>query len=668
MKRVVKIISFIVVLGLIVNLFCITCIQAAAPSSVTVCQAGYSVGQIKTAVVVVTGTLTDPTFQIVKASDGTQVGSGTMSPYTPSGWTRGETYYLADFTDFDQTGEFKIKSNSVSSYTFSIKDNIWKDYTDEMVEFYRIQRCGVDTNQAIPSSGFTNRPSAEALHKACHTDDAKCGSESGQNKDMVGGWHDAGDNNKYGSNEGWIAGALAISYMRRTNANFDYDSNGVPDLLDEAKVGAQDLLKILAATGAGVYDSIDAPNGQHYSWKYPSDETNGIRGDSDDRVGHSRNASAMTYDATMKTAGGLAAVARAFASIDPAFSEECKAGAISAYSWAIANTSKSGGWYAITDQSNPRLWAEVMLYLLTKDTKYKTWIDSQINSLSGLVVKPTNYWNLQPISLAEYYNEAGTLKTKIVSLLTSHIKTWKDNLVNPFGVTWNQNDGTFGINEPNISYAADAYRLYEITGDSSLRDAAAKAAQWTMGVNPWNLSWVSGIGQKYPLHPHSRLDPDGSSNANSTIVLPGYLICGANWSKPTGSSTSPWYEDISLAQMSDNWRFNEFSLSIQYNCLDLIVAMAYDNGSGPQPTPTSSVSPTPSSSDILYGDVDNSGSINSLDFGHMRMNLLGLESKFPAENGEIAADVNGDGSFNSIDFGYMRMYLLGTLKVFPVNQ
>lgn len=74
-----------------------------------------------------------------------------------------------------------------------------------MVEYYRIQRCGVNTNNAVPS-GFTNRPDAEALHAACHTDDAKKGSESGGNADMAGGWHDAGDNNKYQGNTGCVSG------------------------------------------------------------------------------------------------------------------------------------------------------------------------------------------------------------------------------------------------------------------------------------------------------------------------------------------------------------------------------------------------------------------------------------------------------------------------------
>ena len=70
----------------------------------------------------------------------------------------------------------------------------------------------------------------------------------------------------------------------------------------------------------------------------------------------------------------------------------------------------------------------------------------------------------------------------------------------PFGVNFLTNTFQFGINENNISYAADAYRLYELTGDTTLRDAAVSTVQWTFGVNPWDISWVSGVGYKYPGH------------------------------------------------------------------------------------------------------------------------------------------------------------------------
>ncbi|MGE5551343.1 MAG: glycoside hydrolase family 9 protein [Bacteroidota bacterium] len=579
----------------------LTCLtpRAAGVTKIAVCQAGYAADQVKTAVAVVTnGSLSDLTYQVIRASDNAQVYGGSMTAHTPSGWTRGETYYKIDFSGFTAAGDYMIRTNGVTSRPFTIADNPWVNHLDEMVEFYRLQRCGTDTGAALPASGFPNRPSAETLHDPCHMDDAKKGSESGENVDMTGGWHDAGDNNKYQGNTGWVTGALAITFLRHPNATFDYDANGVPDLLDEARWGAENLLKIqtAAGVGGGLYDTIDAPNGNYYAWKYPTAETNGVRGDSDDRVGHTRGVNgatnALTYDAAMKSAGSLAAVARAFASRDAAFAADCRNGAIAAYNWALANAANVGGNYSISDQNNTRLWAAVQLYLLTNDTVYGDWLSAYVSGLSALANKGTNYWDLQPLALAEYYPVAGMLQNKVVSLLTNAADTWRASLVSPFGVE--PLDGiTFGVNEANMSKAADAYRLYEISGDPAARDAAVKAVQWTFGVNPWDISWVSGIGANYTTHLHTRLDVDAGTNVNSTIVMPGAMVCGPIWADTLNvGSPHPWYEDRALARDGEQqWRYNEYSISIQYALLDLVVSLACRESAGPPPGAFNLVAP-----------------------------------------------------------------------------
>lgn len=96
------------------------------------------------------------------------------------------------------------------------------------------------------------------------------------------------------------------------------------------------------------------------------------------------------------------------------------------------------------------------------------------------------------------------------------------------------------------------------------------------------------------------------------------------------------------------------------------------SGEGPEVTPTftSKVTPTPTatSSDYIYGDVNGDGSANSIDFGVMRMYLLGMIDAFPYENGIKAGDLNNNGDFNSIDFGIMRQYMLGIITKLPVEK
>ena len=63
--------------------------------------------------------------------------------------------------------------------------------------------------------------------------------------------------------------------------------------------------------------------------------------------------------------------------------------------------------------------------------------------------------------------------------------------------------------------------------------------------------------------------------------------------------------------------------------------------------------------DILYGDVNDDGSVNSIDFAYLKMYLLGMTKSLP---NEVAADLDGNGVINSIDYAYMKQLLLGMIK------
>lgn len=74
----------------------------------------------------------------------------------------------------------------------------------------------------------------------------------------------------------------------------------------------------------------------------------------------------------------------------------------------------------------------------------------------------------------------------------------------------------------------------------------------------------------------------------------------------------------------------------------------------PTPTPTS----TPTQSDVIKGDINGDGSVNSLDFASLRIYLVvGRNPDYISWR--EAGDMNGDGEINSLDFALLRKTLLG---------
>jgi expansin (peptidoglycan-binding protein) len=70
----------------------------------------------------------------------------------------------------------------------------------------------------------------------------------------------------------------------------------------------------------------------------------------------------------------------------------------------------------------------------------------------------------------------------------------------------------------------------------------------------------------------------------------------------------------------------------------------------------------------IVGDVNGDGEVNSVDYAHIRLYLLGMSDDFPITDAFWAADVNGDNEIDSLDFGYMRSFLLGITKEFPKSN
>lgn len=169
-------------------------------------------------------------------------------------------HWTVDFSDLRQPGRYVIavrdEAVTTRSPSFQITDNLLTRETAELsYRFYYFQRCGT----GIP--GF---------HAACHLDDATL--PDGSHRDLTGGWHDAGDYNKYNGLTPEAVYALAWAYHCKSElyAQWDRNQNGLADILDEAMWGARFLQKMLDTERLELLESVSS--GYRY-WGPPERET-----------------------------------------------------------------------------------------------------------------------------------------------------------------------------------------------------------------------------------------------------------------------------------------------------------------------------------------------------------------------------------------------------------
>ncbi|MEA3495803.1 MAG: glycoside hydrolase family 9 protein, partial [Bacteroidota bacterium] len=164
---------------------------------------------------------------------------------------------IADFSDFNELGFYKIRlvfeqdeREIADSYGFSIKPSLYVDFAQKASVFLYYQRCGME----IPG-----------WHKACHTDDAVI-MPDGKRIDASGGWHSAGDLNKWIGPAHFAMRGLITLYETFPEKFAADKRNGIPKLIDEAWWEVMFYNKVYYQ---GSFLSIITPGANPWVWLGP---------------------------------------------------------------------------------------------------------------------------------------------------------------------------------------------------------------------------------------------------------------------------------------------------------------------------------------------------------------------------------------------------------------
>ncbi|MHC4353740.1 MAG: glycoside hydrolase family 9 protein, partial [Planctomycetota bacterium] len=332
-----------------------------------------------------------------------------------------------------------------------------------------------------------------------------------------GGWHDAGDYNKYNGYTPESVYALAFAYDRRKEFfdQFDRNRNGRADILDEALWGAEFLDKCIDPNTLEMVGTISSGYGY---WGKPEKETDNLPKTGDERrVSNDKsNASACTP--------GLALLGKHV----PEY-----------LSMAERLYAKHGG----------NMQAVLALHSATQKQFYR---DAARKRAESLLPKEKNsaaaFRELAEYTLAFPKDSLGPA---IRSVGKARLKELKVVCDNPFQITRRRDsNGNFiffmHYRDVNNWYVGESRELLDTAYEGILLDKlgfeegrriAENQVHWILGRNPYGVSTMEGVGSVFvPLYHHRYNALPG----NPRGAVPGAILNGITRAWP--DHDRPWLD------------------------------------------------------------------------------------------------------------------------------
>lgn len=274
------------------------------------------------------------TVQIRNLADGVvftiPADGGSIVSKGADGAPSGDTIWWIDFSAFTTPGSYRLASPSLGgqSYDFEIREDVYRAAVQTALKTFYFQRC--NTPKIAAHAG------AWADASPCHMSDTATGPAAGHAnhglRNLTGGWHDAGDYNKYA----WGAVSQAVLFLLRSyqdnpgvfvdgELGIPESGNGVPDLLDEVKWELDWLLK------------MQLPNGSVLSQMHVDGFASNSPPSADTNVRFYQNPG---LESGAVLAGTLAFASRIFAAEgQTAYAATLKSAALAAWSWLLTQGS-----------------------------------------------------------------------------------------------------------------------------------------------------------------------------------------------------------------------------------------------------------------------------------------------------------------------------------------
>jgi endoglucanase len=449
-------------------------------------------------------------LQVRRLNDNVVVFFGSPGPWNNGIMqeTSGDRGWWFDFSAVTAPGQYYIfdEQKQCSSYPFSIAGDVYADLLKAAMKMFYYNRCNYP--KLIPWAGedWTDTASHLGPGQDAEARFVKAKEDPATERDMRGGWYDAGDYNKYVTFAFNPVHVLFSAYEQYPEVFTDDISipesgNGIPDLLDELK-WEMDWIRRMQEEDGGVHIKIG-----YTDYKVPAPPS------ADKRP---RYYGPVCSSSTIAASSMFAHAALVYSSVAGLAheTEELRSFAIAAWQWFHANPKcdtcddqeiKSGDAdMPVEQQEQVALTAAIYLYALTKETEYHDFIKKNVSRAREFVIPESAVYDPAQGDALLYYCKLAEASDSVKEIILSHRLKDADNL--PF-YNYHISDDLYrafmpdrqyhwGSNYPRAAIGCVNYDLFMLSKDTVKKNYFQRSINqlhYFHGVNPLNLVFISNV-------------------------------------------------------------------------------------------------------------------------------------------------------------------------------
>ena len=479
-----------------------------------------------------------------------------------------KTRYVVDISDLKKEGDYEVCVAGAKA-PLRIARHALHDISVASLKLFYLIRSGVPIESQY--AGPYARPLGHAdTQVLVHPSAASESRPEGTVISSPLGWYDAGDYNKYVVNSAFSIGLMLgvyeenKAYFDRLQTNIPESKNQTADFLDEMMFNMLWLLTMQDPDDGGVYHKLTTPNFEGFVM--PKD------------CHQPRYVVAKSVTATLDFAAVMAQMARLMkGNADyPDFSAKAAEAAERAYLWALVHPDAfyrqgdmnkqfqpavNTGEYGDGNATDERFWAATELYKLTGKTVYKQ---------DALRLMPSDFlvpsWgNVSGLGMLSWLSAGDAVQAdKVRQALQACCDAYvKDTDQSCFQAPYGNHAHDFGwghLSERCCGMGIALLFADQYVTKGNYRRYALENIDCLLGRNALGYCYVTGFGQKSPMHPHHR--PSAADGIDAPF--PGMLVGGPNPGQQDKGSNLVYpssLPDESYVDHADSYASNEIAIN-----------------------------------------------------------------------------------------------------------